>query len=296
MLVVTPGNMYLEAALLLDEYLEVTTVAPAAYPPPGSFDVTIFDGVAPDSVEHTSGALYLNPPEDGSPVAFGPAITDFGFDSWEKNSPLLRWMALENVQASAGHVLKPAEGDRVVGSSDRGPILVSGQRGALRFVALGFDPRQSDLVLRVAWPLFVLNSINSFIEEETGYVSSFRTGEVWRVPVPTGAEGALLEDPTGRRAELPVKEGHAVYFGDRAGFYKITPRGTDQPVEFAANLSDLDESRIKPSPELSLGGKRASAVQGFSRGVRREIWLYLVLAAIVLSIVEWTTYHRRVTV
>ena len=40
MLVVTPGNTYLEAALLLDEYLDVTEVAPSAYPPAGAFDVT----------------------------------------------------------------------------------------------------------------------------------------------------------------------------------------------------------------------------------------------------------------
>ena len=31
---VTPGNTYLEAALLLDQYLDVTYVAPAQYPPP----------------------------------------------------------------------------------------------------------------------------------------------------------------------------------------------------------------------------------------------------------------------
>jgi hypothetical protein len=45
--VVTKGNMYLEAALLLDEYLEVITVDPGSYPGSGEFDVTIFDGVTP---------------------------------------------------------------------------------------------------------------------------------------------------------------------------------------------------------------------------------------------------------
>src|SRR6185295_3854541 len=36
--VVSAGNMFLDAALLLDEYLDVTTVAPANYPAKGTFD------------------------------------------------------------------------------------------------------------------------------------------------------------------------------------------------------------------------------------------------------------------
>jgi Ca-activated chloride channel homolog len=295
-LLVTAGNTYLEAALLLDEYLEVTSVAPASYPPSGTFDVTIFDGVAPERAARTGAALYLNPPEAGSPVPLGKRIEDFGFDAWDRKSGLLRWMALENVQVAEGRTFKPAEGDRVVGESALGPILVAGRRDGLPFVALGFDPRRSDFVLRVAWPLFILNSIDSFVEEETGYVSSYRTGDVWRVPVPSGIRQASLEDPSGRRIELPVKEGRASYFGDQAGFYKLRVEGQDEPIEFAANLVDVEESTVAPVSELSIGGKKTAAVQGFSAGIRRELWLYLVLGAIALSLVEWVTYHRRVTV
>ena len=92
----------------------------------------------------------------------------FGFDTWDKKSPILRWMAMGDIQVSQGHAFKPAPGDKVVGASELGPILVSGRRDGRAFVALGFDPRNSDFVLRVAWPLFVLNTINTFIEEDTG--------------------------------------------------------------------------------------------------------------------------------
>src|SRR5207253_10845690 len=66
--------------------------------------------------------------------------------------------------------------------------IFAGARAGRPFVALGFDPRNSDWVLRVAWPLFVLNTINAFVEEDTSYVSSFRTGEVWRIPAPSRSE------------------------------------------------------------------------------------------------------------
>ena len=297
-LVVTPGNTYLEATLLLDEYLEVTTVSPKNYPPAGSFDVTIFDNCAPPLAAGSGGTLYLNPPEKGSPVKLGRAIEMFGFDTWDKKSPLLRWTAMGDVQVLAGHTLKPDKGDRVVGASNLGPILVAGRREGRKFVVLGFDPRVSDFVLRVAWPLFVLNTINDFVEEDTSYVSSFSTGNVWNIPAPSSAETAKLETPDGRKLSVPVKEGRAVYLGDEAGFYELTVgQGQDATkTMFAANLSNPDESRIEPVKDLAFGGKAMAAPAGFNPGVRRELWLYLLIAALIVSAIEWVTYHRRVTV
>jgi hypothetical protein len=295
-LVVSPGSTYLDAALLLDEYLEVTTVAPGAYPVAGNFDVTIFDGVAPEPPAH-GGVLYLNPPEAGAPVKVGRAITDFGFDTWDRKSPLLRWMAVDNVQVARGHTLVPEKDDHVDGASELGPILVSGRRDGRRFVALGFDPKDSDLVLRVAWPLFVLNVIHSFVEDDASYLSAYRTGEVWRVPSPGDATVAWVKDPTGASHEVPVKEGRAVLFGERAGFYELRVGDPGSaPTLFAANLSDPAESRIEPAKDLKIGSGVAAPVEGFQSGARRQIWVYLVAAAVLLSVVEWTLYHRRVTV
>jgi hypothetical protein len=298
-LVVTPGNTYLEAALLLDEYLDVTMLAPSKYPPAETYDVTIFDGVAPAPAKHTGSLFYIGLADTpAAPVKLGKKIEMFGFDTWDKKSPILRWMAMDDIQVATGSTLVPQQGDRVVGASDAGPILLAGRRSGKKFVALGFDPRQSDFVLRVAWPLFVLNVINDFIEEDTGYVSSYRTGEVWSMPAPSGVEIAQLVDPSGKRRNIPVKEGRAVYLGDQAGFYKLSVGSDPEPstTMFAANLADLEESRIEPKKELALGGRPANAVVGFTPGVRREIWIYLLVALIVVSVMEWITYHRRITV
>ena len=297
-LVVSPGNTYLEAALLLDEYLDVTTVLPGKPLPGEHFDVAILDGVADALPETVAAALYLNPPEGGVPLKLGAPLTDFGFDTWDRKSPLLRFLALGDVQVASGHALLPSASDRVLGASDQGPFLVSGTRAGHRFVALGFDPRKSDLVLRVAWPLFVLNTINAFVEEDTGYVSSFRTGEVWRVPVPSSVDSATIIDPRGIQHTVPVKEGRAVYLGEEAGFYKLSAgSGSEASVsEFAANLSDLAESRITPVTQLALGAAKAVPVSIGAPGSKRELWVYLLAAVIGLSLIEWFTYHRRVTV
>ena len=297
-LVISKGNTYLEAALLLDEYLDVTSVVPGKPLPSEHFDVAILDGVADALPDTVAAALYLNPPEGGVPLKLGARLSDFGFDTWDKKSSILRFLALADVQVADGRALTPGPGDRVLGASEQGPILVTGSRSGHPFVALGFDPRNSDWVLRVAWPLFVLNTINAFVEEDTSYVSSFRTGEVWRIPAPSSVDSATVVDPHGATHVVPVKEGRAVYMGEEAGFYKLSAGAGAEAVqsEFAANLSDLAESRITPSTELTIGQKKAAAVQLGAPGSKRQLWVYLLAAVLGLSLIEWITYHRRITV
>ncbi|MET0410288.1 MAG: VWA domain-containing protein [Polyangiaceae bacterium] len=301
-LLVTSGNSYLEAALLLDEYLEVTQVAPDAPLPDGKFDVTIADGVRVPLERRLGGVLYLNPPDvkQGGPLAHSKAIEQFGFDSWDRKSPILGWIAPENIQVMKGHALKPEPGDKVIGSSEQGAILVAGSRAGQSFVALGFDPRDSDMVLRVAWPLFVLNTINAVIEEDTRYISSYRTGEVWNVAVPADSEAAWVTPPGGARQRVAAKDGWIAYPGLAAGFHQVVPLAPGgaeaAPFAVAGNLSDPEESRIAPVPTLALGQLSAAAPQGFDPRANQPLWVYLLLAALGLSAIEWVTYHRRVTV
>ena len=313
-LVVTPGNTYLEAALLLDEYLDVQLTSPVDYatkiaPSNAKYEAIVFDGATPAEMPRAN-AIYLDPRGPGSPVKVEGELKTPGFDKIERKHPIVRWTALDDVNISRGRKLVPQPGDKVVGASDNGasPILVTGQRGGFKFVALGFDVRDSDLALRVAWPLLLLNSINFFTDEDAQYISSFRTGDVWRVPVVSQNGQAKMKAPGGAEVFVPVHEGRAVYLGERAGFYELagssegaenTPAGAGAPATnaaFAANLLDADESTIEPAKELVVDGKKAGTLSGFQIGVRREIWIYLLLAAVILTAIEWITYHRRITV
>ena len=303
-LCVTAGNTYLEAALLLDEYLDVTVIDPARYPPANqSFDVTIFDGVTPD-VAHDSGALiYLYPQGDRSPVEVEPgSLSTVGFDTWDKDSPLLRWTTIQNVNVASALRLKPRKEDKIVGASFDGPLLVSGHRSGKPFVVLGFDIRQSDLPLRISWPLLLLNTINEFMQDDASYLSSYRTGTVWRLPIDgvvgKDATTAELRDPRGERLRLPIVQDRAVYLGQTAGLYELHAGQADEQrsVQFAANLSDVAESTIAPRDVLTVAGVEAKAFDDFGTGIRREFWIYLLLIAMALSTLEWITYHRRITV
>jgi Ca-activated chloride channel homolog len=303
--VVTTGNMFLEAALLLDEYLDVTTVPPSGYPAKGNYDVTIFDNVAPAVAQGSGGLLYLNPSGDKAPFTIEKEVTDndannrLGFDEIDAKSPLVRYLSLGEINVGRAHPLKGEKEDKVIGRSLRhGALLLQGRRPGNKFVALGFDIRESDLPLRIAWPVLLLNIINDFVEEDTSYISSFRTGSVWSIPAPSSAESGTLELPDGSKRKIPIKDGRAIFLGQLAGFYKLTTGvpGAEETSMFAANLSDVAESNITAKNELLVDGKAAGAVGEFKIGVRREMWVYLLLAVIIVTAIEWATYHRRVTV
>jgi hypothetical protein len=305
-LVVTEGNTYLEAALLLGEYLDVTDVAPAGYAQAmaqGGWDAVIFDRVVP-AVPPKASALYLDPAGPGAPVSATQELMAPAFDKIDRTHPIVRYTALEDVNISVGRKLVPESGDRVVGASESGasPILVAGTRGGFKFVALGFDVRKSDLPLRPAWPLFVLDCLDWFANEDSRYLSAFRTGEVWRVPVGGTPKQALLKRPDGRSERVAVHDGHAVLLGERAGFYSLTTSeaaGSDEPeatTSFAANLVDASESSIAPRDTLVVEGRPAGPLVGFHLGAQRDVWVSLLLVAALLTAIEWATYHRRITV
>ena len=95
-LVVTEGDTYLEAALLLDEYLDVTDVAPKAYPQAiakGDWDAVIFDRVTPAELPKAH-ALYLDPRGPGAPVKVEGELKNPGFDKVDRKHPAVRFLGL----------------------------------------------------------------------------------------------------------------------------------------------------------------------------------------------------------
>lgn len=295
-LAVTPGNLYLSAALLVDSYLDVTEIAPAQYTPGSTegYDVAIFDGFVPPAPPPVP-ALWLHPSGEGSPIRVEGVVEAPAFGQVAERHPVMRWIALGDVNVAEASHLRPERGDTVLVADDAGvPLVVARDRAGNRQVALGWDLRKSDLPLRIAWPLFVLNSIDWMVGEDAQYLSSFRAGTTFRIPVSTEADTATVKDPDGQESTVPVVDGRAIYFGQRRGFYEVKAAGVT--TRFAVNLGAPTESSVRPPSALTVDGRRAGPVSGFRVGVRREIWLYLLLFALGIVIVEWLTFHRRVTV
>ena len=74
------------------------------------------------------------------------------------------------------------------------------------------------------------------------------------------------------------------------GIYDVKWDGGQR--SFAVNLFDPEESNLVPREEIHLGSTRI--VTGEAHSQPREIWKWVVLAALLLLLLEWYIYNRRI--
>ncbi len=284
--VVSEDDIYLEAALLLDEYLDVREVAPPDFPPPEPFDVAILDRFVPPAPAATD-TIWIRPDAPNGPLEVTGVMERPFFDRLRQDDPLLRHAALADVNVARALLVRQAADDVVVAADARGPLLVRGERDGHRFVALTFDVRESDLPLRPAFPLLLLDAIDSFAPVDAAYRGSVATGAVADVALPSGATEAHLG-----AVALPIGDGRAAIRLERAGFHTVeTDAGFVLVAASLASSSELDLT----THTLDLGRAAGEPLTPIDEGARLP-WQWMTLAVLALLTIEWATFHRRWTV
>ncbi len=292
-LLVSEGNLYLEGPLLLNQNIDLTTVAPTAYDPAAETDVTIFDRFAP-AVLPEGNFLFIDPQGESSPWESRGDEKDPIITQVRRSHPLMRWISLKDLNIGVAQRWRLDSGDESVATSIDGAAIVATRKAKGRsIVGLAFDVRASDFPLRVAFPVFLLNVIDYFSLDESTLVESYATGEAWPVPVGSGLNEVKIIRPDGTSQEAKVFEGKAVVYGDLAGFYELNGDGFRKII--AGNLSNSDESAIAP---VKIQAVDQVVVNDTSSLVfdRHELWIWALLLAMVLLVFEWLSYNRRWTV
>jgi len=308
------GNVYLEAALLLDPYLDVQRMSPEAYEasgPPADRELLLFDGYTP-AEPPARPCVLLAPGTPARPwITVSEPITRPHFETQLREHPLLAFVSLRDVNVASARPVVPAEGDEVVAGDPRGALLVTGLRGDTRFVALAFDVRESDLPLRIAWPILVLDAISHLVPDDVTLAPSARTGRPFRLAVER--DGLALrrrgEDEGSTALALGARQGVAQLELDRVGVYDLTDEASagSGPVSsgrlVVANLFDRAESGLaaEAAPDAitidptEVRESLALSARRESEAPRWPLHVLLVSAALALLALEWITFHRRWT-
>jgi hypothetical protein len=288
-------DLYLDGALLsLGESVAVHGVRPDAAEASrarwGSYDVVIFDGVAPAPPPTAGHFLYLAPRGPGSPFPGRGVVRDPVFSDTRRGHPLLRQLDLGDVNIAEAERLTLSAGDVAVASSFGAPLVAARERPGLRVAALAFDARRSDLPMRAAFPLLVANALGWLAGTDARELPPAVVGGTARVPAPRGAPRVEVRDPAGERATWPVTGDFVELPVRRAGFYRAGD------LTIAANASDAIESDVGPVGELVIGGRALGPPDAPRGGARRPLATWALLSAAALLLLEWVTTHRRWTV
>ena len=296
-LLVSPGNLYLEGTLLLNHNIDLDKVTPDAYDPQkhgeGQYDVVFVDRVIPDNLSEQGHFVFVDPSGENSPWEVSGAYKDPIITTYKKSHPLMRWIGMRDINIGYASKLRLDRKDSVVASAMGAPIIVTRDEPGRRMVAIAFDIRNSDLPLRVAFPVLMINLVDYFQLDDSDLIQNFSTGETWSVKVSEQEGEATVTEPDGHTRKVPIYNNRALVYGNQVGFYEVKTASDQQLI--AANLSDPEESKIAPS-EIALPDK--SVVQDSSSLFfdRKELWISALLAVLGMLLLEWVTYNRRWTV
>ncbi len=309
-LLVGPGNLFLLQALLVLPEVEVFETeslseqqAEQAYE---KYDVVIFDRT-PIPAPPQRGAVMAVAASGWLELASpGEKVETPTISRWDKQHPALRYVNLSAVQIAQAYALGPgpdavalahaggavATGTARSRAAGEAPMIVAYEQPEVRGLALGWNLMDSDLPLRVGFPVLLSNAIRWLGEVGGGQqVRVVRPGETLSISAPPEAAHAEVLLPDGGRSRLDVVGGQIIFaHADRVGVYRMTVG--EQRRRWAVDLRDPHESDLAPRRELKLGAHRVET------GVRelraeRHFWPYLALLALLALVAEWHLFHRR---
>jgi len=291
-LLLSKGNLYLEQLLAslpgLQPFRSLTGEIPT-----DPFNLYIFDGFSPEKLP-PGNLLFINP---GSNPLFdvGAPFTDMtGLEV--RNSTLTRFVDFGSVHILQAKTVQPPAWAEVLIDTAAGPLVFAGQTAGRRVAALTFDLRESDLPLQVAYPILFSNLINYLVPPAAFDAGQpLRPGESLSIVPPPGTQQIVIVSPSNKAYTLR-NAAYALAFTntDELGYYAvnfITKDGA-QAEYFAVNLFDRAESNIRPQASLQLGRTTITPAASNQIGLR-ELWPWPAGLALLVLLIEWRVYHRR---
>jgi Ca-activated chloride channel family protein len=290
-LLVTPGNVFLEQALRLRTDFQVDVVAPAAYKTASAYALAVFDRFSPPALPDAPFVMVDPPP--GSPLAGGSAVGIGRVRASDAGDPLLANVSLQDVHVARSQDLAGSTFGRALITSVQTPLVLVRDE-PFRQVLMGFDIHESDFPLRIGFPVLIQN-LSEWMLPPSVPSRSFHPDEpVTIVPEP-GATAVAVIRPDSSRRSLAVAS--IATFGDTdlVGVYTVeqTVAGKVDRSWFAVNLFSDSVSQLKPVDRLVLPPTRnfAATQQSTHRGFT-PIWPWIALAALGLVTAEWLAFHR----
>lgn len=267
-LLITKGNTFLERAL--NAQPDVELYKGSEYSGAQGYDYYIFDGITAEKY-----------PADGDLLFFGvDEQTLFKTTENKEITQEIESVGRGNYFNELNFGVRTSYG---IESSQLEPMLTEGERtvmaqgkinGQSVFVC-GFDLHDSDLPLKMDFPILIYNILNDFDNSGLG-ARQFTAGETTAIDLRADTVKAEIEDPEGRKTELL----NTAFTPAVCGFYKLYENDR-QTAELAVNCQ----------PDTGAAG----VVAGSDERVRVNYKLrkiFIILALLVIA-VELLLYFMR---
>ena len=243
-LLVTPGNPFLESGLNLDPDVVLEECRPDEFTTLGKsgagYSMVVFDGVLPAAPLPPGNYLVFNALNAQMPLSGTDSADSPTFIDESRTHPVMRFADLEGLQLRSALRTQTQPWGQALAEADSGPLIAAGEHNGVRAISVAFDLSDSNWPVRVSFPIFLTNAVR-WLTAAGGLGASQEetpTGGVASLTLPPGASSVTIQRPDGSKTALaaPATGGMVLVDDTRqAGVYHAkAANGQDFP--FAVNL------------------------------------------------------------
>ncbi len=227
-----------------------------------------------------------------------PVIID-----WDRGHPVNRFLAFADLLIAESWQFPAGPGYRSILDSGEGSLagaaaVAPAGKPAFNVLILGFDIFKTNWPWLPSFPIFFSNAIAWLGSSGSGEAASrYRTGEpllFYPAKESKVRQFAMVDPAGGEHAVAAEGSGEVSFPGTAlAGVYAL--RGdTKTLVSFGVSLLDAGESRIAPRGEIRLGSTKIVPPREIAEN--RDLWKWFAAAALLVCLLEWWIYNRRVAI
>ena len=316
-LLVTEGNDPLETALITkqSQRLAKSRVVDPSFlkeqeylntAGSGLYDLIIYDRCQPQQLP-LANTLFIGsmPPSEGwkqGDEKSLPVIVDV-----DRGHPLTQFLSFDDVVAFLhGRTVTGPEGSRALISGSNGELLVVAPREGYEDAVLGlplfFEKSDGTVVPNTDWsrrgsfPVFVLNVLR-YLGRVQFYSAAPNVGpgEAIRIRSESLENRLVITSPKGEKYPVERSNDRTFVFThtDELGAYEVREPDKNRLIRrFTVNLYSSSESNIAPKA-ITVSDEAVSASRVI-QARRIEYWKILLVLALLLLLLEWYIYNRRV--
>ena len=250
------------------------------------YDVIVVDGIpSPPIIE--GNFILINTVGTGLPLKVGGKVIRPRLVPWTERHPLAKGLRLENLYIKEAQRLSPLGEGITLARSSETPLIYALETDSLKALVFGFDLLDSDLPLRVSFPLLFSNAFEWFGRGKAEFpAAQVQAGTLQTIHMKEVYDQVQIEAPSGLKEKVR-QTSRVLAFSNtlEVGFYTFKGGGIEG--QFAVNLFSEAESQINSS--FSLPAKAvAVGKRGGGEVVKTglPLWSFLLLLVFALLALE----------
>ena len=265
----------------------------------GAWDVVLFDGWTPEVFPRGQFLVFGSLDGIDELAPYGSAERAFIRSSKDEH-PIFRYVTLDDLFIWKMPKVAVNGDVEVLAESIEGPTIVLVKRAGIELLWVAFGILDSTWWHQRSFANFIPNAVE-FLAASGGALveKSLVPGEPITMALPAGTRSVEVVRPDGVVEEGFLSPDGRFSWGPvlQAGLHEVSwsaPGDSERSnVLVAVNMLDGLEGQIDAAEALNLSVERITGTRR-SRSALVSVWPWLLVAGLLILVLEWYVYHRRV--